>query len=179
MREGLILDLRQNNGGNIDSWIVEKLQRRAWHFWQSRRTDQATWNQQLAFRGHVVALIDANTYSDGETMAQGLRRLGIAPLVGVTTAGAGIWLTDSNRLRDGGIARAAELGVFVDNGRTREWITEGVGVKPDVEVDNLPFATFKGGDAQLERAIKMLQDKMAKEPMVVPVVPPFPVLNKQ
>jgi tricorn protease len=178
MREGLILDLRHNGGGNIDSWIVEKLQRRAWHFWQSRRTDQATWNQQLAFRGHVVALIDAYTYSDGETMAQGLRKLGIAPLVGVTTAGAGIWLLDSNRLRDGGIARAAERGVFVDNGRTREWITEGVGVKPDVEVDNLPFATFKGVDAQLERAIKMLQDKMAKEPMVMPVVPPFPVMNK-
>lgn len=178
MREGLILDLRQNNGGSIDSWIVEKLQRRAWHFWQSRRADQVTWNQQLAFRGHVVALIDANTYSDGETMAQGLRRLGIAPLVGVTTAGAGIWLSDQNRLRDGGIARAAESGSFVDNGRERGWITEGVGVKPDVEVDNLPLATFKGGDAQLERAIKMLQDKIAKEPMVTPVVPPFPVMAK-
>ena len=178
MRDGLILDLRQNNGGSIDSWIIEKLQRRAWHFWQTRRSDQVTWNQQLAFRGHVVALIDANTYSDGETLAQGLRRLGIAPLVGVTTAGAGIWLSDQNRLRDGGIARAAEMGSFVDNGRTRAWITEGVGVKPDVEVDNLPFATFKGADAQLERAIKMLQEKMAKEPMPAPVVPPFPVLAK-
>ncbi len=178
MRDGLILDLRQNNGGSIDSWIIEKLQRRAWHFWQSRRSDQATWNQQLAFRGHVVALIDANTYSDGETMAQGLRRLGIAPLVGMTTAGAGIWLSDQNRLRDGGIARAAELGVFVDNGRERAWITEGVGVKPDIEVDNLPFATYNGSDAQLERAIKMLQEKIAREPKVEPVVPPFPVMVK-
>ncbi|MFN5786346.1 MAG: cell division protein ZapA [Flavobacteriia bacterium] len=30
----------------------------------------------------------------------------------------------------------------------------------------------------INRSIKMLQDKMAKEPMVVPVVPPFPVMNK-
>ncbi len=177
-REGLIIDLRHNFGGNIDSWIIEKLQRRAWHFWQSRRSESLSWNQQLAFRGHVVAIIDANTYSDGETMAQGLKRLGIAPLIGMTTAGAGIWLSDQNRLRDNGIARAAEAGVFVDNGPgskgERNWITEGVGVKPDMEVDNLPHATFKGGDAQLDAAIAYLMDKMGKEPLAAPVMPAFP-----
>jgi tricorn protease len=174
-REGLIIDLRRNNGGSIDSWILEKLQRRVWHFWQSRRTDDNYWNQQLAFRGHVVALIDAETYSDGETMAQGLRRLGIAPLIGKTTAGAGIWLSDQNRLRDNGIARAAENGVFVDNKGERQWITEGVGVKPDIDVDNPPFATFKGEDAQLARAIAYLKEKMAKEPIPTITAPPYPV----
>ncbi len=177
-REGLIIDLRSNNGGSIDSWIIEKLQRRAWHFWQSRESDSVNWNQQLAFRGHVVAIIDANTYSDGETMAQGLKRLGIAPLVGVTTAGAGIWLSDQNRLRDNGIARAANYGVFVDNKGERDWITEGVGVKPDIEVDNLPVATFKGEDAQLARAIAYLKEKMAKEPMPAINMPPLPVKAK-
>ena len=182
-REGLIIDLRHNFGGNIDSWIIEKLQRRAWHFWQSRQTDSLQWNQQLAFRGHVVALIDANTYSDGETMAQGLKRLGIAPLIGMSTAGAGIWLSDQNRLRDNGIARAAEFGSFVDNGPgskgERSWITEGIGVKPDVEVDNLPNATFKGDDAQLDAAIGYLMDKMSKEPMSMPTMPAFPVKEKR
>lgn len=178
MRDGLILDLRHNNGGSIDSWIIEKLQRRAWHFWKSRRTDQAFANQQLAFRGHVVALIDANTYSDGETLAQGLKRLGIAPLIGMTTAGAGIWLSDQNRLRDNGIARAAESGSFVDDGKERAWITEGIGVKPDIEVDNLPFATYNGGDAQLARAIKLLQEKIAKQPIAEPVQPSFPDMTK-
>ncbi|MCY7389665.1 MAG: PDZ domain-containing protein, partial [Burkholderiales bacterium] len=72
-RDGLIIDLRHNRGGNIDSWIIEKLQRRAWHFWQSRQSDMLFANQQLAFRGHVVALIDGATYSDGETMAEGLK----------------------------------------------------------------------------------------------------------
>ncbi len=172
-REGLIIDLRRNGGGSIDSWIIEKLQRRAWHFWKSRRADTLFSNQQLAFGGHVVALIDAETYSDGETMAQGLKRLGIAPLVGMRTAGAGIWLSDQNRLRDNGIARAAETGSFVDDGKERAWITEGVGVSPDIMVDNLPFATFNGGDAQLDAAIAYLMDKMAKEPMRKPVPPPY------
>lgn len=177
-REGLIIDLRHNNGGNIDSWIIEQLQRRAWHFWQSRRSDQITANQQVTFRGHVVALIDANTYSDGETLAQGLRRLGIATLVGKTTAGAGIWLTDENRLRDNGIARAAELGSFVNDGVKSEWITEGVGVKPDIEVDNLPLSTFNGQDAQLMRALQLLNEKIAKSPIVKPTIPAFPNLSQ-
>jgi tricorn protease len=177
-REGLIIDLRRNGGGNIDSWIIEKLQRRAWHFWKSRSSDEYTSNQPLAFRGHIVALIDAETYSDGETMAQGLRRLGIAPLIGVTTAGAGIWLSDRNRLRDNGIARAAESGSFVDDGKERAWITEGVGVTPDIVVDNLPFATFNGADAQLDAAISYLMDKMAKEPMRKPLAPAYPVIGK-
>ncbi len=173
-REGLIIDLRHNRGGSIDSWIIEKLQRRAWHFWQSRTADSLQANQQLAFRGHVIALIDADTYSDGETMAQGLKRLGIAPLIGMTTAGAGIWLSDLNRLRDNGIARAAESGVFVDNDKENAWITEGVGVAPDMRVDNLPHATFNGGDAQLDAAISYLMDKITKEPMRKPVLPPYP-----
>lgn len=177
-REGLIIDLRNNNGGNIDSWIIEKLQRRAWHFWQSRETDAPTWNQQLAFRGHIVAIIDADTYSDGETLAQGLRRLGIASLIGKTTAGAGIWLSDQNRLRDNGIARSAGFGVFVDHKGERAWITEGVGVAPDIEVDNLPHATYKGEDAQLARAIAYLKDKLAKEPIPAITMPAFPVMKR-
>ena len=109
--------------------------------------------------------------------------LRIAPLIGITTAGAGIWLSDQNRLRDNGIARAAEFGSFVDNGLgskgERSWITEGIGVKPDVEIDNLPNATVKGDDAQLDAAIGYLMDKMSKEPMSVPTIPAFPVKEKR
>jgi tricorn protease len=178
-RDGLIIDLRNNNGGNIDSWIIQTLQRRAWHFWQQRYGERFDHNQQLAFRGHVVAIIDSNTYSDGETLAQGLRRLGIATLVGTTTAGAGIWLSDQNTLRDGGRARAANFGSFVDNKGERAWITEGVGVAPDVRVDNLPVATYRGGDAQLARAVALLKEKIAKEPTPQKTqLPPFMNLAK-
>ena len=37
-RDGLIIDVRRNNGGNIDSWIIEKLLRKAWAFWSSAAT---------------------------------------------------------------------------------------------------------------------------------------------
>jgi tricorn protease len=31
-RKGLIIDVRHNRGGNIDSWILEKLMRKAWFY---------------------------------------------------------------------------------------------------------------------------------------------------
>jgi tricorn protease len=52
-RQGLIIDVRHNQGGNIDSWILEKLLRKAWFYWQGR-VGLPTWNMQYAFRGHVT-----------------------------------------------------------------------------------------------------------------------------
>jgi tricorn protease len=170
----LILDLRSNTGGNIDSWVIDRLQRRAWHFWKSRQSETLYPNQQLAFRGPIVALVDSHTYSDGETLSEGLKRLGIAALIGTRTAGAGIWLSDQNTLRDGGRMRAAETGVFVDTPNENRWIIEGEGVTPDIEVDNLPHATFRGEDAQLEAAIKYLTEKIAIQPIRPPRVPSPP-----
>ncbi|MGS0756521.1 S41 family peptidase, partial [Roseateles sp. GG27B] len=115
-REGLIIDVRFNGGGNIDSWILEKLLRRAWAFWQRRSPDgsPAYSNMQQAFRGQLVVLANEETYSDGETFAEGIKRLGLAPVIGKTTSGAGVWLSDQNRLVDNGIMRAADLP---DHGR--------------------------------------------------------------
>jgi tricorn protease len=161
-REGLIIDVRRNNGGNIDSWIIEKLLRKAWAFWSSPGRMPYP-NMQQTFRGHLVVLIDEQTYSDGETFAAGIKALKLAPLVGKRTAGAGVWLSDQNRLADNGMVRAAENGQFaVEDGR---WLVEGVGVIPDVEVDNLPNDTFKGGDQQLEMAIKILAKKLQDQPI--------------
>jgi tricorn protease len=160
-KQGLIIDVRRNRGGNIDSWIIEKLLRKAWAFWQpTHGTPNA--NMQQTFRGHLVVLTDQLTYSDGETFSAGIKALGIAPLIGKRTAGAGVWLSGRNRLTDGGMARVAEYPQYAMDGR---WIVEGRGVSPDIEVDNLPFATFQGQDAQLQKALVYLQDKLKSDPV--------------
>ncbi len=161
-RDGLIIDVRRNNGGNIDSWIIEKLLRRAWAFW-TYPNSPPEFNMQQTFRGHLVVLIDERTYSDGETFAAGIKALKLAPLIGQRTAGAGIWLSGRNPLVDGGMARVAEFPQFsADNGR---WLIEGRGVSPDIAVINPPMATFNGSDAQLDAALKYLEDKMASDPV--------------
>ncbi|MDB5793197.1 MAG: peptidase [Massilia sp.] len=173
-KEGLIIDVRRNNGGNIDSWIIEKLLRRSWSFWASNG-NQPHSNMQNTFRGHLVVLMDELTYSDGETFAAGVKALKLGPLVGKRSAGAGVWLSDGNGLLDNGMARVAEFGQFSSAG---EWLIEGVGVTPDVEVENLPHETFKGRDRQLEAAIALLEKK-AKEQPVTPWKPaPIPALQR-
>jgi len=162
-RDGLIIDVRRNNGGNIDSWVIEKLLRRAWAFWTTADGQYRGVNMQQTFRGHLVVLIDEFTYSDGETFAEGVKQLGIAQLVGRRTSGAGAWLTDSNGLVDGGMIRVAEWPQF--SARDGSWIIEGVGVTPDVDVVNLPMETFNGRDRQLETAIRLLQEKLASNPI--------------
>ncbi|NNF08248.1 MAG: protease [Candidatus Eisenbacteria bacterium] len=169
-RKGLILDVRNNNGGNIDSWILSKLMREPWFYWQPRVGGPSS-NMQYAFHGHVVVLVNAKTYSDGEAIAEGIRRLGIGTIIGSRTWGGEIWLTSSNNMVDGGIATAAEFGVYTPDG---EWIIEGHGVDPDIVVENLPHESFKGRDAQLEAAIEFLKKKIQEEPVVVPPAPAYP-----
>ncbi len=169
-RRGLIIDVRHNGGGNIDSWILARLLRRAWMYWQPR-TGAPYWNMQYAFRGHMVVLVDEWTMSDGEAFAEGFRRLGLGKVIGTRTWGGEIWLTSSNRLVDRGIVTAAEFGVYGPEG---EWLIEGHGVEPDIVVDNLPHATFLGQDAQLRTAIAHLQELIREDPRDVPPPPPYP-----
>ncbi|RYD38151.1 MAG: protease [Verrucomicrobiaceae bacterium] len=169
-RQGLIIDVRHNRGGNIDSWILEKLMRKAWMYW-SRRIGDQTWNMQYAFRGHVVVLCDEHTASDGEAFSDGFRRLGLGKVIGTRTWGGEIWLSAKRWLVDNGMCSAAEMGVYGPEG---QWLIEGHGVDPDIAVDNLPRSTFDGKDTQLEAAIKHLQELIAKDPRPVPPIPDKP-----
>ncbi len=157
-KEALIIDVRFNGGGNIDSWILEKLLRRAWAWWQPRHPSieqgaASDPNMQGSFNGPLAALINENTYSDGETFAEGFKRLKLGPVIGKTSSGAGVFLSDNNRLMDKGIVRAAESAQLDAEGKM---LVEGKGVTPNMEVDNLPRATAAGGDAQLDAAVAAL-----------------------
>jgi tricorn protease len=169
-RPGLIIDVRHNRGGNIESFILEKLLRKAWMYWKSR-SGKPYWNMQYAFRGHIVILVDGNTASDGEAFADGFKKLNLGTAIGTRTWGGEIWLSGANRLSDGGIARAPMMGVYGPDG---DWLIEGHGFEPDIVVDNLPHETFKGKDAQLDAAITHLEKLIAQDPREVPQPPAYP-----
>ncbi|MCH9750974.1 MAG: PDZ domain-containing protein, partial [Alphaproteobacteria bacterium] len=169
-KSGLIIDVRGNSGGNVDSIILSTLLRQAWAFWKSPAGGPATTNMQQTFRGHLTVLINEGTYSDGETFAAGIKALDLGPTIGTQTAGAGIWLSDRNPLSDRGQARVAEFAQYGADGR---WLIEGRGVSPDIEVINPPRATYSGEDAQLARALAYLDDKIDAEP--IPDLTPKPL----
>ncbi len=175
-REGLIIDVRNNRGGNIDSWILGQLLRRPWMYWSQRVGASESWNMQQAFRGPVVVLCDENTASDGEAFSEGIKRLGIGKLIGTRTWGGEVWLSGDNFLVDGGIATAAEYGVYGPEGK---WLIEGHGVDPDEVVDNLPHATFTGKDAQLDAALQYLEQELKAHPVQEIPHPAWPNMSIQ
>jgi len=169
-REGLVVDVRRNNGGSIDAWILSRLIRRAWFWWQPRVGNPFA-NMPWAFRGKMAVIVDERTVSDGEAFAEGFRRLGLGKVIGTRTWGGEIWLSSSNFLVDRGIATAAETGTYGPDG---EWYIEGRGVEPDIVVDNLPVETAAGRDAQLEAAVKHLLAEIARDPNPTPAHPAYP-----
>ncbi|MCW1887341.1 S41 family peptidase [Luteolibacter flavescens] len=173
-RQGLIIDMRHNRGGNTDSWILGRLLRKAWFHW-SPRAGMPYSNMQYAFRGHIAVLCNEWTASDGEAFSEGVRRLGLGKVFGTRTWGGQIWLNAQRWLIDNGMCSAAEIGVYSPEG---EWLIEGTGIEPDETVDNLPHATFGGADAQLEAAVKHLQDLIEKDPRPVPQPPARPDKTK-
>lgn len=173
-KAGLIIDVRGNSGGNVDSIILSTLLRQAWAFWRQPSSGPATTNMQQTFRGHLAVLINEGTYSDGETFAAGIKALDLAPTIGTQTAGAGIWLSDRNPLVDRGQARVAEFAQYGADGR---WLIEGRGVSPDIEVVNPPRSTYQGEDAQLARALSYLADKIEAEPILELTPRPLPPLG--
>ncbi len=168
-RQGLIIDVRHNHGGNIDSWLLSKLLRQAWFYWQPR-VGNPSWNMQYAFRGHIVVLCDHETASDGEAFSEGVERLKLGKVIGMRTWGGEIWLSGSNVQADNGVATAAETGVYADG----KWLVEGHGVEPDIVVDNLPRDAFSGDDAQLKKGIEVLEQEIKEDPRPVPAAPPHP-----
>lgn len=176
-KDGLVIDVRHNRGGNIDSFILEKLIREVFFYWKGRN-GEPYWNMPYAFRGHLVILVDEFTASDGEAFAEGFRRLDLGKAIGARTWGGEVWLSGSNTLSDNGIARAPMNGVYgvVGEGANQktEWLIEGVGFIPDIEVINLPKATFEGKDAQLDAAIEHLKELIRTEPRPVPQPPAYP-----
>ncbi|KAG7369681.1 peptidase S41 family protein [Nitzschia inconspicua] len=173
-KQGFILDVRHNRGGNIDSWVLDVLQRKPWMYWQARAFNPSNgglgWDEHYAFRGHVIVLLDEKTSSDGEGVSRGISELGLGKLIGTRTWGGGIWLASDNHLVDGGIATAPEIGTYNER---LEWglHIEQMGVDPDIVVDNDPHEAFTGKDRQLERAIEELKKWLEEEPVVLPTPP--------
>jgi len=64
------------------------------------------------------------------------------------------------------------------NAATGEWIIEGHGVAPDIEVENDPKSIIAGRDPQLERGIAEVMRMIEENPQKLPERPADPVKTK-
>jgi len=171
-KAGLIIDVRRNAGGNIDTWLLERLRRVAWMF-DTERSGPGDTTMQYSFRGKVVVLIDEQTSSDAEMFALGIQQLKIGPVIGERTWGGAIGYSGHPELRlvDGSGFTIPSFGPYLDG----DWAIEQKGVTPDIAVSNLPVATFNGADAQLDKAIEIIKGLIAAaEDVALPAPPKYP-----
>jgi tricorn protease len=172
-REGLIIDVRRNRGGNIDSWIIEKLLRRAWAYWQTARHESRRYG--TCSRASAASSRYWPTSSPIPTARPsppGSRRLELAPVIGTRTSGAGIWLSDRNRLADGGSRTRREFGQFDAAGTLAD--RRPAASRPTSKSTICRYATAQGGDAQLDAAIANVLQRLREAPLPALKAQPLP-----
>jgi tricorn protease len=118
-----------------------------------------------------VALINRQGGSDCETLAQGFKDFGLGPVIGTRTWGGWVGIRGKT-LRDGGTVTQPEFGGWDPQGK--QWLIEGHGVDPDVELDLGPDGFLGGKDVQLDYAIDRLLEKIEKDPRELASPPPIP-----
>lgn len=174
-KQGLVVDVRANHGGSISPMILERLARKLLGTGFGVRSEQPVTYPGTVFHGPMVCLLNEATASDGEIFAYHFRALGLGPLVGRRTWGGAVGYTNTGPLVDGGFVWVPQEGTCGPDG---QWIIEGQGVSPDLEVENDPKALLEGRDPQLERGVAEVLRRMAEHPLALPAKPADPVKTR-
>ena len=164
--DGMILDFRNNGGGREADRMLSLFCQPQHSFTVPRdgprgypvdRRVHAAWNKPL------VVLCNEGTFSNSEIFCHAMLETRRAPLVGIATAGGVISAVKST------IPDVGELQVPF-----RGWFQAGTGenldlngAKPDFRIDLTPTDQDGGRDPQLDKAIKVLHQEVAKEPTPV------------
>ena len=171
-KKALIIDDRMNGGGNVSPMILERLQREVYRMSMYRNGSNLPVPNE-AFYGPKVCLIDKYSSSDGDLFPYGFRKLGLGKLIGKRSWGGIVGISGSRQFVDGQDMRTPFFTSYSTDG---EWIIEGHGVDPDIEVDINPFEDYLGKDAQLEKAVEVLKEEL-KNYKSLPPTPAAPVKN--
>lgn len=170
-KQGLIVDVRGNGGGNVSAMILERLSRTVLGTRFGRVPEVPGTYPGTAFYGHMACLISETSASDGDIFPYYFRASGLGPLIGKKTWG-GVVGGGYIGLVDGGTAFVPRSAT---NGPDGAYIIEGVGVEPDIEVANDPASVLAGGDPQLERAVREILAAIEADPKRLPERPADPV----
>jgi len=125
--------------------------------------------------GPKVCLMDEFSASDGDIFPFRFRKYKMGKLIGKRTWGGVVGIRGSLPFLDGGQLYKPE---FANYGVDGKWIIEGIGVEPDIYVDNDPAKEYEGTDAQLNKAIDVILEELRTQEKKVPPVPPYPKKDK-
>lgn len=166
-KEGLIIDERFNNGGQIPDRFIELLNRKPLAYFNVRDGKDWQWPP-VAHFGPKAMLINGWSGSGGDAFPDYFRRSGLGPLIGTRTWGGVIGISGAPTLIDGGSVTLPSFRMYDPEGK---WFAEGHGVEPDIEIKEDHAMLAKGKDTQLQAAIDYILEELAKNPKVHPEKP--------
>jgi tricorn protease len=170
-KDGIIIDERYNQGGNIPDFYTEKLKRQLLALVAPRDTKDIPWPPVGIF-GPKVMIVNELAGSGGDAFPWFFHREKIGPIVGTRTWGGLVGIGNVQPLRDGGFVTAPGFGFWsTDNGG--EWVVEQHGVDPDYVVHQRPDLVVQGHDPQLEKAIELAKEAL-KDYKPIPPRPKYP-----
>ena len=166
-KEGLIVDERFNNGGQIPDRFIELLNRKPLAYWKVRDGKNWQWPPVGHF-GSMAMLINGWAGSGGDAFPDYFKKAGLGPLIGGRTWGGLIGISGAPSLIDGGVVTVPTFRMYNPDG---SWFKEGHGVDPDIEVKEDPTMLAKGVDSQLEKAIEVVMEQIKEKGPIHPEEP--------
>lgn len=158
--KGLVIDLRSNPGGNLDTVInmlglilpegtVVSTKDR------DGNTQEYTCDGQHEFTKPLAVLVNQYSASASEIFSGAVQDYGIGEIVGMTTYGKGV-VQQIIGLDDGSSIKVTISEYFTPSGRS----INGEGITPDVEVEYEPDEENPDADNQLEKALETVREKL-------------------
>jgi len=154
-RDGLILDLRYNTGGNVHDEVLKFLSQRSYLQWKYREGSLTRQSNFAPADKPIVLLINEQSLSDAEMTSQGFKQLKLGKIVGNETY-HWIIFTAGSGLVDGSFVRLPGWGCYSLDGKD----LEATGVAPDIKVLNTFEDKITGKDPQLDRAIEEVMKQL-------------------
>lgn len=152
--EGVVVDMRNNNGGFVNVYAIDVFSRRSYFTMTPRGFSTApsrTVLGQRALELPTILVINRHTLSDGEDFTEGYRFQRLGKVVGEPTAGWIIY-TSGAQLIDGSFLRLPYDRITATDGTVMEMHPRPV----DLAVDKPVGESYAGKDSQLDAAVTEL-----------------------
>ena len=153
-REGVVIDIRNNNGGFVNAYALDVFSRRPYITMTPRGALAAPMRTQLGQRSlelPTILVVNQHSLSDAEDFTEGYRALGLGKVVGEPTAGWIIY-TSNVGLIDGTTVRIPATKITTAGGENMELRPRPV----DVHVQRPMGESYTGRDSQLDAAVREL-----------------------
>ena len=153
-REGVVIDVRNNNGGFVNAYALDFLSRQGYLNMTYRGLEAAparTILGQRSLERPTVLVVNQHSLSDAEDFTEGYRALKLGKVVGEPTAGWIIY-TGGAQLIDGSVLRLPRIRITANDGSNMEGHPRPV----DFPVLRPIGESYTGRDSQLDKAVEVL-----------------------